>query len=369
MRVLSRWASWGALGALIAPPGPADAQEEPPAAETAPAPAEIASTPDDCFAERFVELSAAPDVDPALVAEVRTDLATELEHRGLAVCGPDGREREPAARVLLREAGEAVVVELDDRVTNKRVARDLSLVRIPPNGRALAIAIAIDELLRASWAELTLQREPPEQEPLAEDELEPRTRYEPTVPVNARGSYRRPRIARAHEIPVHLGAGLGYAHTAHAFDAFSLNLRASLRPAEIGWFELGLGGLASLPAQGQLGSVLADGLTTALTIGACSRGSRGTSARVFGCAGARAGVDWLSLRGVHAERARTRREQVATVHASLATQLAVSLSSELYLFGEMALGALVRGVRANEGTNTVMGVTGLLVALQIGLGF
>ena len=43
-----------------------------------------------------------------------------------------------------------------DAVTHKRVRRDVDLSRIPEDGRAAAIAIESDELLRASWAEVAL---------------------------------------------------------------------------------------------------------------------------------------------------------------------------------------------------------------------
>ena len=50
----------------------------------------------------------------------------------------------------------ATTITVNDGVTRKRVARDLDLRGIPPDGRALTIAVALDELLRASWAELLL---------------------------------------------------------------------------------------------------------------------------------------------------------------------------------------------------------------------
>ena len=49
-----------------------------------------------------------------------------------------------------------VDIEVRDAVTHKRVRRDVDLSRIPDDGRAAAIAIEADELLRASWAEIAL---------------------------------------------------------------------------------------------------------------------------------------------------------------------------------------------------------------------
>jgi hypothetical protein len=53
-----------------------------------------------------------------------------------------------------------VSVEVQDELTNKRVLRDLRLATIAPDARALALAQAADELLRASWVELRLQDAP-----------------------------------------------------------------------------------------------------------------------------------------------------------------------------------------------------------------
>ena len=55
------------------------------------------------------------------------------------------------------DASKATVdIEVRDAVTHKRVRRDVDLSRIPDDGRAAAIAIESDELLRASWAEVAL---------------------------------------------------------------------------------------------------------------------------------------------------------------------------------------------------------------------
>jgi hypothetical protein len=53
---------------------------------------------------------------------------------------------------------------ITDRITHKRVERAMNLTDVPEDGRALAIASSTDELLRASWVELTLA-DAPEVEP------------------------------------------------------------------------------------------------------------------------------------------------------------------------------------------------------------
>ena len=78
---------------------------------------------------------------------------------------PVRRDAHPAAAPLATLAVElapddtakaTVDIEVRDAVTRKRVRRDVDLSRIPDDGRAAAIAIEADELLRASWAEVAL---------------------------------------------------------------------------------------------------------------------------------------------------------------------------------------------------------------------
>jgi hypothetical protein len=95
--------------------------------------------------------------------EVMADLRAGLRQEAIDVCtratGPD---RAPLAAITLRlseRADLAVTIELHDAVTKKRVGREVSLQAIPQDGRPLATAIAADELLRASWAEVALDRQ------------------------------------------------------------------------------------------------------------------------------------------------------------------------------------------------------------------
>jgi hypothetical protein len=53
-----------------------------------------------------------------------------------------------------------VTLEIDDAATAKSIKRVVSLADVPGAARSRALAIAMAELLRASWAELTLQQVP-----------------------------------------------------------------------------------------------------------------------------------------------------------------------------------------------------------------
>jgi hypothetical protein len=91
---------------------------------------------------------------PKLAQSLRDELTSELE-RGKLCASDDGDE--PLARIaIVFRSDTDATVRIVDAVTKKTVERDVSVTGLPPDGRALPIAIAADELLRASWAEITL---------------------------------------------------------------------------------------------------------------------------------------------------------------------------------------------------------------------
>ena len=109
----------------------------------------------------------------AMRAAVLADLRAGLRLRGIDACtlGTSGNEA-PLALLELQAASDervAVSIELHDALTEKRVVRDADLHAVSPDARALAIAAAADELLRASWAELALSDAPPTSRPAPEE--------------------------------------------------------------------------------------------------------------------------------------------------------------------------------------------------------
>jgi hypothetical protein len=96
-------------------------------------------------------------------------LRAELAAREIELCS-EGDEHGAGAIATIaltpRTEGASIVVEVRDRLTAKRVARDVDLTGVPPDGRALTLAVAADELLRASWAELALTSAPAPSSPV-----------------------------------------------------------------------------------------------------------------------------------------------------------------------------------------------------------
>lgn len=86
------------------------------------------------------------------------DLKAGLANRHIDTCQEgDGPARSPVAAIRITSNGSEsfqVTVEIRDSVTEKRVSRDVDLSSVPLDGRAFAIALAADELVWASWAEI-----------------------------------------------------------------------------------------------------------------------------------------------------------------------------------------------------------------------
>jgi hypothetical protein len=124
-------------------------------------------------------------------------LRAELRSRGIDLCaGAEQHDEPPIATVdvSLSEQGAQIVVEVRDRLTAKRVDREVDLAAVPADGRPLTLAVAAGELLRASWAELALASAPPASAPvppaveesLGQDLVRP-SRSQPTVGFGAAG--------------------------------------------------------------------------------------------------------------------------------------------------------------------------------------
>jgi hypothetical protein len=325
---------------------PALAQEESPAANTT-----------SCTADRYLVLTPEVALPEPLSREIRTDLAAELAPRGISVCDQENPNTAPLALVTLRASNNVVAIELDDRTTHKRVARDLRLEPIPESGRALATAIAIDELLRASWAELTLR---PPRAPTPETE-EPPPRAKPEA--EPRPAPRQPPADARLTQALHLSTG--FAHGAESWNAFSLSLRADWWPRTWAWFEVGASVLRAFTVEVPVGEVAAQGVGADLTAGACLP----RTGRLFGCAGARAGVDWIAFDArADASEARARRDVGSALRLEGVGMAGLSLPHHMFLLTQLSLGAPVQSVVATDGTEPVLGLRGLMWSGALGLG-
>jgi hypothetical protein len=104
----------------------------------------------------------ASGLDGALATKITAQLRAALAGRGFELCAADRPEGAVAELDVSNggAAGVSLSLTVRDQVTDKRVSRELDLRGIPDDGRALVIAEAADELLRASWAELLVADAP-----------------------------------------------------------------------------------------------------------------------------------------------------------------------------------------------------------------
>lgn len=113
-----------------------------------------------------------------------SDLAAALEPKRMGVC-PDERERGTSAsvsfvRVELLDPGR-VRIEVDDSLTDKLVSRAIQVDDSTESSSALIVAVAVDELLRATWAELSIKRQKLQERPAPSSESERETQSQERV--------------------------------------------------------------------------------------------------------------------------------------------------------------------------------------------
>jgi len=119
-----------------------------------------------CASDPWVELAFEGASWPvALRWDTSEDLRAGLRLRGIGLCadGQGAAHVAPVARAVLQAEGTErfeVTIEIQDALTEKRVSRKVELRRTAVDARALVLAQAVDELLRASWIELTIPNAP-----------------------------------------------------------------------------------------------------------------------------------------------------------------------------------------------------------------
>jgi hypothetical protein len=105
-----------------------------------------------------------PDDLPRSLSSFVGLLRAELASRGIDLCtSVDAGQEPPLATIEVSSAPDSVAlgVEVRDALTAKHVSREVALGGVPADSRPLTIALAADELLRASWAELALRTAAP----------------------------------------------------------------------------------------------------------------------------------------------------------------------------------------------------------------
>jgi hypothetical protein len=105
-----------------------------------------------------------PAFEAPLQEHVAGQLAADLRGRRITPCAGDGEPdggRAPLATITLAlSAARTLTLADDDPLTHKRLEREVALAAVPADALAPAIALAAEELLRASWIEAALAPQP-----------------------------------------------------------------------------------------------------------------------------------------------------------------------------------------------------------------
>jgi hypothetical protein len=181
----------------------------------------------------------------ALASAVLSELRAGLFPSNIDVCAAAASSQEPLAQVTIDDTGRArYLLEVTDSVTHKRVSRELGLEQLPADGRALALAVAAEELLRASWAELAL-RGPHSAQTAAPPEVQAVVQAEPTAGA--------PKRFKA------LGARLAFERYLGGQTHYGADLFAALPVGPVAALLMGVGARRALTVQAPHGSIGATG--------------------------------------------------------------------------------------------------------------
>ncbi len=289
--------------------------------------------------------------------KVLGDLRAGLTSRGIDAC-PEGRgpTEPPLATVRIAKLDRksvAVSVEIRDAVTEKRVSRDVDLAPVPPDGRAFAIAIAVDELVWASWAEIALAKSRRPKRSAARPARPPPPPevvlgVEEELPEGGRASELAVRFAGEHYLggQTHLGADA--ATLLPLSERFTLDLGAGIRQ----------GLRVSAPDGSVLSSAIGLGAslrfallhTPAADVGFLL-GGRAAVARFRGAAGP--GAEQAELSGL-------------TAFARLGAFTSLRLGGPFRLDASVGGGVPIRALEATDDGQVVTGVSGIELFAQLG---
>jgi hypothetical protein len=187
----------------------------------------------------------------AFAAALLSELRAGLSPSNIEVCDAASSDvPEPLAQVAIQIVLAARYrLEVTDSVTRKRVSRELDLSQLPADGRALALAVAAEELLRATWAELALRGAHSAQ-------TAPPPEVQAVVQADA-----QPRPARRFKA---LGARLAFEHYLGGQTHYGADLFAAVPIGPVAALLLGVGARRALTVQAPHGSIGATGYAAEL---------------------------------------------------------------------------------------------------------
>ncbi len=318
---------------------------------TAAAAAHAAPTAADC--ERsgsWVELTA-PGSSEQDAGALQRELATSLEGSGVRACSavPGATGSAPLADIRLESTSSAhvrVTIVVRDAVTHKLVSRELDLTAMPADGRPLAIAVAADELLRASWAELTLTTQ-------AAKKVEP--------PAAVQRAVSQVTAAPAETRQGALGAQLAAERYSSGLLLMGADARAGWHTGPVKWL-IFPGMRTSRPVAAPDGTVTATSYSLGLYSGLRLLRKAPELLAFGGIA-----IGRIEYRAEPDVNARATRIAGQTVVARAGLALRLSLVRSLSLQLSAGIGKPLLALAVNDGSHRVTGTTGIELSGSLGL--
>ncbi|MDB5216833.1 MAG: hypothetical protein JWO86_4760 [Myxococcaceae bacterium] len=330
------------------------AGEDPAASQPSPA-----STPAACGAPGHPGIALrAVGIDDALRTKIAEQLKVALAARSFDLCASGDAAGAVAELDISQGSASGVSLSLSvrDQVTDKRVAREIDLRGIPEDGRALVIADAADELLRASWAEL-LVADAPKPKRDVPPEI---TRALPTLEAAS------PAPAPRDEPPiVEVGVDAAVEHYASGHTQLGPDLSVGVFPlARLGAVAR-VGIRSAAHADSAAGSVDPSGVAGAFAILLAALPREGRigldgGAELFVT---RVHYEATALPGSHAQS-----DSGTAVHASAVARGWALLARPLRATVSLSLGAPIHTVRAVTSESTIASISGVLLGATLGLG-
>jgi hypothetical protein len=291
-------------------------------------------------------------------------LRAELAGRGIDLCADAGPGAPaPIASVSVSPKADAqgggseglfdIEVEVRDALTAKRVIREFDLRALPADGRALAMSASVDEVLRASWAELALRTAPPPAVP---------------VPPEVRATVRESLPPEAPTRPPESGfVGLLFAvdHFGEGQTRLGADVRVALSMLSPLGLELRLGVREGLPASAPDGDVR---MTSVLAGLAGVFSLTGPSSRPgFGLL-ARLDVEDVFVAGSAVGGGRANAGSAAAMVGEAGARVWMPLGPVLRMDAEAAVGGALIPVSATDAGQRVTGVGGVATSIALGMG-
>jgi hypothetical protein len=292
---------------------------------------------------------------PELQRLVTAQLDVDLREKHISLCEAADAPADavPLADIALAlSPGNVLSLEVRDSVTEKRLAREVPLSSVPGDALVLSIALATEELLRASWIEAAFPAAG------ARPPLEP---PRPVPPVVAQLNAEQ--VARLPRTPVAQVAVLAVAERATG------GLTGLGGDARFTWGRrLALGARFGVRASPDVGS--ANGLVRGREVGAGLAVEYALVSRDApwgGALGVRGDVLDLQFSGTPAPGAQASSGSALTTTLSGVVAGWVRIGPPWRLAGEIAIGAPLHTVTATDSGTTAVSLSGLLVGVAVGI--